>query len=314
MRKRWIIAGAVSALMSGAAFAQERRELVFTQALPAPSAGAAGDVMFFNGGTTAGATVQFLSTEMSFEGGLVKGAPYSAEAVTETTQLLGDGNRITRKTTASLYRDSEGRTRREQSLPAIGPWATSGTPPVNVFINDPVSGVNYILDSNSKTARKVVPGKFTRVADGRGVAGVAGVAAAGMTFSKGEMVHSVTSQASVAPQVKDEKLPSRLIEGVQAEGSRTTFTIPAGEVGNERPIDVVSERWYSPELKTVIMSSNNDPRMGETVYSLKGLQRAEPSRSLFEVPADYTISDDSNPETMRQHKLMMEKMVERKPQ
>ena len=66
----------------------------------------------------------FISPEMGFNGKLVKGAPYSAQAVTESTQTLGDGNRIVRKSTATVYRDSEGRTRREQSFKAIGPLAT----------------------------------------------------------------------------------------------------------------------------------------------------------------------------------------------
>jgi len=318
MRKRWMIAGAVSALMTGGAFAQERHDMVFTQALPAPPPGVAagGDVMYATQGMAVGGgiggTVQFLSTEMSFEGAVVKGAPYSAEAVTETTQVLSDGNRITRKTSASLYRDSEGRTRREHSLPAIGPWATSGTPPVNIFINDPVSGVNYILDSNSKTARKVGVANFTRATSAMKaglstrMSAVQGIQSSGvqsgLSFERTEAVRVA------APQSKEEKLPSQLIEGVQAEGTRTTVTIPVGEVGNERPIDIVSERWYSPELKTVVMSKNKDPRMGETVYTLKGLQRAEPSRSLFEVPADYTIADDSSADMIK-HKLLMEKMV-----
>ncbi len=102
----------------------------------------------------------FVSTEMNFDGKLVKGAPYSAQAVTETTQTMADGNRIVNKSSASLYRDSEGRTRREQSLRAIGPFATAGEPAQTIFINDPVAGVNYSLDSRSMVARKMLPMKF----------------------------------------------------------------------------------------------------------------------------------------------------------
>jgi hypothetical protein len=302
-----MIAGAVSGLLTGASFAQERRPMVFTQSVPGPMGviggviGPAGpdNVMYTSAGMAGGATVQFMSAEMSFEGAQVKGAPYSAEAVTETTQVLSDGNRISRKTTASLHRDGEGRTRREQSLPAIGPWATSGTPPINVFINDPVSGVNYILESNSKTARKVTAGKFTAAMPAK-FAGNPKSAMARLEMRAPDMK---------APDIKEEQLPSRLMEGVQAEGTRSTITIPAGEVGNERPIDIVSERWYSPELKTVLMTKHSDPRMGETVYKLTGLQRSEPPHSLFEVPADYTIADDSDVDALKRHKLMMEKMT-----
>ena len=97
---------------------------------------------------------------MNFDGKLVKGAPYSAQGVTETTQTLGDGNRIVNKSTTSVYRDSEGRTRREYTLQAIGPFANSGEPPQTISINDPVAGVNYALDPRSKVAHKMAPMRF----------------------------------------------------------------------------------------------------------------------------------------------------------
>ena len=77
-------------------------------------------------------------------------------------------------------------------------------------------------------------------------------------------------------------------------GTRSTFTIPAGQIGNERPIDIVSERWYSPELQTIVMTRNSDPRTGETIYKLTNIQRSEPMRSLFEVPADYTLKEGAS--------------------
>jgi len=88
--------------------------------------------------------------------------------------------------------------------------------------------------------------------------------------------------------VKDQ-LGKQIIEGVEAEGTRTTVTIPAGEIGNERPIEIVSERWYSPELQLVVMTRHSDPRFGETTYKLTNINRTEPAKTLFEVPADYTI-------------------------
>src|SRR5919202_1221502 len=102
-------------------------------------------------------TLVFISSEMSFDGKVVKGVPYSAQAITETTRTISDGNRITHKNTASIYRDGEGRTRREQELGAIGPWAMSGEPQQTIFINDPVAGVNYILDPRTHVARKMPP-------------------------------------------------------------------------------------------------------------------------------------------------------------
>jgi hypothetical protein len=80
-----------------------------------------------------------------------------------------------------------------------------------------------------------------------------------------------------------------MIEGVAAEGTKTTLTIPEGAIGNERPIDVVTESWYSPQLKTTVMTKTTDPRSGETVYSLKNIRLEEPAANLFTVPADYSI-------------------------
>src|SRR4051812_15938271 len=118
MKKRWIVTGAVSTLMAGASFGQvpPPAQHIAMPRLAAPSA----DVMMFSSAGEIGGTVQFMSSEMSIEGDVVKGSPYSAEAVTETTQTLSDGNRISRKTSSMIYRDSQGRTRREHSLSAIG--------------------------------------------------------------------------------------------------------------------------------------------------------------------------------------------------
>src|SRR5712692_5960168 len=79
-------------------------------------------------------------------------APYSAQAVTETTQSLADGNRIVQKSTAMLYRDSLGRERREESLPAIGSFTPPPDAPQIVSISDPVAGVNYSLNSREHVA------------------------------------------------------------------------------------------------------------------------------------------------------------------
>ena len=104
---------------------------------------------------------------------------------------------------------------------------------------------------------------------------------------------SVTEGGPVdGENMKTESLGSQIIEGVKADGTRTTITIPAGAVGNERPIEIVSERWYSPDLQTVVKSTHNDPRMEETVYRLININRSEPPQALFVVPADYTVTDN----------------------
>jgi hypothetical protein len=264
----------------------------------------------------------FIASE-SFGGKVVKGAPYSGEAVTETIQTLSDGNRIVNRMTSSVYRDSEGRTRREQSLKGLGIFGAGEEPLQTIFINDPVAGVTFTLDSGSKIAHKSLPFtfEFTRKLDKPGVAGSTiegqrfefkverGTATGGsmiMTAPAAGMPHPELDQLRVEGgtagtmvfktkgpsnnEVK-EQLGKQNIEGVEAEGTRTTVTIPAGEIGNERPIEIVSERWYSAELQLVVMTRHSDPRFGETSYKLTNINRAEPAKSLFEVPSDYTIKE-----------------------
>jgi hypothetical protein len=233
-----------------------------------------------------GHTFTYVSSEMSFDSKTVKGAPYSAEAVTEVTQTLSDGNRIIRKSTASIYRDSEGRTRREHTLGSIGPFATNVEPPQTIFINDPVAGVNYILDPRTRTARKLPLPRLENLPAGAKVEEAAG--------EPGPF-----RAAAPGPRPVTESLGKQTIEGVQAEGTRTTVTIPAGHIGNERPIQITTERWFSPELQTVVMTKSSDPFVGDTLYRLTNINRSEPARSLFEVPADYKVREVNVQPTIR---------------
>ena len=248
------------------------------------------------------ATFSFVSSEMSVGGKAVKGAPYSAEAITETVQALSDGNRITRKNTASVYRDSEGRTRREMTLDAIGPWAAAGDPPQHTFIDDPVARVHYILEPRSRTARKLPMPSFDEASqasvglmapelkNGKGVEGdflaIAPPLHAGMREFRTFDVVSPFGKPETEP------LGEQKIEGLEAEGTRSTITIPAGKIGNELPIRIVSEQWYSSELQAILLSKHSDPRFGETIYQLTNINRNEPAHSLFEVPSDYEVKDD----------------------
>jgi hypothetical protein len=257
----------------------------------------------------AGSEAKFVSFEMSMNGKPVTGAPYAADAVTETTQTLGDGNHITRKTTNKNYRDSQGRTRREQSFQTIGPWSTNGDTSVMVQINDPVAGVNYSLNSAAKEATKIEmmspPTHAQMAADvQRNIAKV-----------KTSGAHVSTFNAKVSP-AKEESLGSQMINGVQADGTKNTITIPAGQIGNDLPIDIVDERWYSTELQTLVKSVHSDPRMGTTTYQLTNIDRAEPSPSLFEVPADYKVNtfDRSSGPGSAMDKIMTEKIMIRKDQ
>lgn len=205
--------------------------------------------------------VDVLLSEIRFGGKIVKGAPYSASIVTENIQVLPDGTKISNKGEGRFFRDSEGRTRLERTLAIAGPFVISGEAPKVVFIYDPVISVNYLLDEGNRLARKFAPpGALS------------------------------TGQASPSSgQEKTELLGKQTIEGVEADGIRTTVTIPVGQIGNDRPIEIVSERWEATELKVVVLSKHKDPRLGEVIYKLTNIQRNEQPKSLFEVPAGYRI-------------------------
>jgi hypothetical protein len=266
--------------------------------------------------------------KIGVESRITPGAPYSAEAVTESIQVLADGNRIIKKNTTRIFRDSEGRTRREQ-------MNSNGADVDSINISDPVAGATYVLNPQTKTAfhngvviatpsgtavatvsprarggtitstrgpdgsvtisasealtdeqkreREMQAATVSAGAGGRGRGG-AGGAVAGTVFPAGV-------PRLEAGQTKREELGQQTIEGVVATGTRSTTTIPAGAIGNEQPIQIVSEQWFSPDLKVLVLTKHSDPRVGETTYRLTNVIRNEQPRSMFEVPSDYTIRE-----------------------
>lgn len=195
----------------------------------------------------------------------VLGSPYLAEGTNESVQTLADGTRITRTNTVRLFRDSQGRTRLETRFEQIGAWSTGKAAKDSVMINDPASGQLWQLDPESKTAiliKKVnVPG------------GPRGLTESHAPFK------------GTNDQVED--LGRKTILGVNVEGTRLTHVIQPGEEGNDKAITVQNERWYSPDLQTVVLSTHNDPRLGLARYQLTSISRAEPDANLFQVPSDY---------------------------
>ena len=238
---------------------------------------------------------------------MVKGKPYSADTSTETVQTLTDGNRIVHRTVSKFYRDSDGRTRREQTFGNVDPEHPSPHE-VKVFVDDPVSGAAFVLDPGSKSADKVQRTRkflderngedvgtnimFKSVNEGEDVE----QSAPGRMMIKFRDEHSGDSNTNLyriesdKRDVAKEDLGTRNIEGVDCKGTRQTITIPAGAVGNEKPISIVTETWFAPTIAAVVESITDDPRYGKTTYQLTNLQLNEPSRSLFEPPANFKLS------------------------
>src|SRR5580692_11830823 len=212
--------------------------------------------------------IRFLGFEAGLGDKTVTGAPFSASFTTESMETLADGNQIKQTSTGTIARDSQGRTRRDMTLPAFGAVAVAGQAAPHVtFVNDPVAGTRYILEADTKTARQMPPppdkAEFAR---------------------KGH-----TGAAAVDKDVVTTSLGTQTIGGAAAEGTRYTRTIPAGQIGNAKPIVIVTERWYSADLQMVVMTKRSDPRSGDTVFQMTSIARTEPAATLFQVPADYTV-------------------------
>ncbi len=235
----------------------------------------------FNWQTASPFTVDYVH-DLNF-GPIVKNAPYAAESVTETIQQLSDGNRIVQRQTSKLYRDIQGRERREESAPMAA-----------IFISDPISGESYTLHPDTMTAEKGpfrAVGNFT-VKTAQPTVIHTSTNNDGKNFffvSAGQVL--ISRNAEQLPKPREESLGTQIIEGVEAEGTRTTITIPAGSIGNERDINIIDERWFSPDLQMTVMTRHADPRSGKTTYKLTNLQRTEQVRSLFEVPTSYTLNE-----------------------
>lgn len=266
----------------------------------------------------------FVGNEFGPPREIIKNAPYTAEAVTETVQVLPDGNRIVRKSTTLLARDGAGRTRQEGK----------GDGRSGIFIHDPIEGRSIVLNESKRTATRlprlpappeppVPPGAGTPpppppaaasagdvdIQPGRVVVRRSGGGADGKDVHV-EVIRIGGSAGEpgaappppplppltlpIVPRGKGEtkSLGTREFDGVKADGTLTTHTIPAGTIGNEKPIVVTSERWFSPELHVVVLAKTFDPRAGETTYRLTNVRRGEPPADLFKVPADYKSRGD----------------------
>lgn len=269
----------------------------------------------------------------------IKNAPFSAEAVSESVQVLADGNRIVRSSTSKLYRNSEGRFRRESTGGMGGVLGSYFAYGQGISIIDPVIGHRVTLDSHERTARVIALGAGQPVAiAGRGTlntteltqqqkaeiekklaeaknlseekkaelkaqlaegtlkaysaggnVAVAGFGGRLATTVVGDDSFVYSTSAGGKYETRTEELGTRDIEGVSAEGTRRITTIPEGSIGNERPIEIVYERWYSKELGLVVYSKHSDPRFGEQTYRLTNIVRAEPDPSLFAVPQGYKV-------------------------
>jgi len=279
-------------------------------------------------------SLAFVASEFGSAREIVKNAPYTADAINESIQVLPDGNRIVRRRTTLLARDGYGRTRQERK----------DEHSASVYIFDPIDGKSYALNTDRKIAVRIprvpsapvppvppdapppplappppppapaappgvsgTPASRVDVQPGRVVVrrgeGRDGeeVRIEVVRIGRGDSMAAIAPTAPLPPFTlptlprgagETKKLGTRDFDGVKADGTQTTHTIPAGEIGNEKPIAITSERWFSPEYNIVVYAKQSDPRTGETIYRLANFKRGEPPAEFFKVPADYKAKGD----------------------
>jgi len=203
----------------------------------------------------------------------VKNKPFSATEERHSLQVLGDGTRIENSQTNRLFRDGEGRTRVEEANGMVS-------------IYDPTTRMQFELNPANKTAVKGNGPRAFFYSTGDGLFSTE----AGWQVTQPSSVNMKGVMAETT-----ENLPVQAVNGVMAQGIRTTMTIPKGQIGNNRDIKVMTERWFSNDLQMLVKSQNSDPRFGETTYQLTKVTQAEPDASLFQIPAGYTVTEGNGP-------------------
>lgn len=209
---------------------------------------------------------------LASHGKVVSGKPYSATSTTDIVQTLSDGNRIVQHSSSVIYRDSQGRTRREQTFPGFD----SRPGETKIFIDDPVSSTAFLLEPDQKSARRISSSREVMLK---------------LERSSDTMANVKLPRLDEQHDILTEQLGTKTIEGVQCTGKRQTITIPVGQVGNERPIAIVTETWVSPDIDVVVQSSTNDPRFGQTTYTLHNVELKDQPIALFTLPNTYRVEN-----------------------
>ncbi len=228
-------------------------------------------------------------------GGVVTGSPMSAKEVNKTVQTLSDGTEIENTHATMFYRDSQGRTRTE-------PVGTDGP----ITITDPVAGVRITIMPATKTAIRTLAPALTAGArggsvtstfsyttsSGSGDSGVVALKVADEVKALAELRATAAKSTTVSKnQSSTEDLGMLMQNGLMAQGTRNTLTIPQGQIGNNRDIHVINERWYSKDLQMLVKSTNTDPRYGVTTYELQNISLNAPDPTLFQIPTGFTVTE-----------------------
>jgi hypothetical protein len=217
--------------------------------------------------TTTQTPPQYRGVQTHVEGAWVTpvpNVPLTAVVELTSTQTLGDGTTLSKKTFNNIARDSQGRIYNERRT--MVPETSNETPVIlSMHVFDPTTKLNTFMDPGTHVARQAV---FDRSASDPPV----------LVSRPGFQVQDLGTQS---------------MENVVVHGTKFSWTISGNATGTGRPITIIQETWYSDELHLNMLAKHNDPRTGEQTVTITKVERSEPPAEKFEIPADYKILDET---------------------
>jgi hypothetical protein len=190
--------------------------------------------------------------------------PYKAQYKTTRMATQTDGTTITRESTEVRAADSAGR------------WMTATTQPAQSGTQTPITHV-VVADFVDRTKSSwEVPGKQATVT---------------------AMGPKCSTRRVRTDKPPAELLGTRTINGIEANGRRVTWSIAAGQAGNDAPSVRTSETWHAaaPGLWTLLVRAVYDSPRNKTTTELVNLTRTEPDPAMFRPPQGYEIVNKSAP-------------------
>ncbi|MEJ7860894.1 MAG: hypothetical protein WKF90_04570 [Pyrinomonadaceae bacterium] len=217
---------------------------------------------------------------------LVKNKPLAAVFESETVQILANGTSMARRVATKIYRDKDGRTRREQIVYPNGTTPTADTAVPIISVYDPVARYGYSINPTTRTAQRYkLPPTLPPGAPFNNQIPLLIEILRNDNPQTGEVKKYTLETPRLEP------LGKQTIAGVEADGWRVTIKVPAGAIGNADPLDTTYEMWIAQDLRMLVKLVARNPLSGEHTLRLTTINRAEQSRSLFEVPAGYPVSE-----------------------
>lgn len=205
----------------------------------------------------------------------VVGLPIIADQSVRNVMHLANGMAVTRELKGHFYRSADGVERYEGTVVSTDP--ANPAPPVLVYILDRVKRTTVLLNAKLMTATvQHLPDNAT------------------ITISFLALQVQPQFRTIKQEDVTTNDLGKHTQDMRELVGKRITATIPAGKIGNDQPLQVVSEEWISQQDKLIVKQEEQNPLSGERTFALTNIRSEEPDPALFEIPKGYTVKEQTS--------------------